>query len=118
VVDGRVVGGHVVDGHVVDGREVDGRVENAQVGHGALRESMRTNVERCQVHRTRNNAWAKCVCISKGAIGEIIEEAAADVHKEVQHSIRRLCVCTYKARAQVSEDVSIGTSDKTGAILF
>ena len=89
-----------------------------------LRKSGRSRARTCEKACARTlkgvkyTEWVKCVCISKGAIGEMIEDAAADVHKEVQHIIRRLCVCTYKARAQVLGDVSIGTSDKTGAMLF
>ena len=60
------------------------------------------------------------VCVKiKGAIGELVEDAAAEVHKEVQHIGHGSYICTYKkARAQMSGDVSIGTSDKAGAMLF
>jgi hypothetical protein len=53
------------------------------------------------------------VCVKiKRAIGEMAEDAAAEVNKEVQH------IAYKKARAQLPGDVSIGTSDKAGAMLF
>jgi hypothetical protein len=72
------------------------------------------------VHRTSDKVLEKCVCKkNKGAIREVVEDAAKEVIKEVQNigrrSYARICK---KARREMSRGVSIGMHNMAYTMLL